>query len=365
MSKSTVKSFVLSIVLVLCSGCSQSDVVAPFSYALVCGEKTCSSDAQKEILNAWLADGALHRPGSSFAVWRVPQDGQLKRLFGTCIPLGWGSNAMQRRNAFVEEIRSGILHGGNYLSDNCHPISEDIPPRWKIHISGNLMPGENEVFIKDSVPPAAPRNVTVVCDRSNSGEGFSCTSASLRKAYQRFIKESNLEPGSSFSVFLVGDRREHTRKLAAYSVTDDANVGRRLARALTAMPNVVHMPNNGKPYVNASAVIETINIAVEETKGISGQQQLEIHSDLRQVTKGKWNFERSIPAADRFIHWIRSENLLVNLKDFNVAVCGLHHRSGPDASKYSARQAVNLKSVWDAVFTSMGAQNVCYSNHCF
>jgi hypothetical protein len=204
---------------------------------------------------------------------------------------------------------------------------------------------------KTSHSSTLSQHFSVVCDRSDSTLGTSCSPEALRVVFNSWITRGGLVIGSTFTVWVPGRTRDSTARVISLT-TPDAPLGARAAAVLGAEQEL------DGAIVSAvkasSAIAEAISVAGEHLKAKLGQRQLIILSDMRQHTPGQWNFERIAPESAAFVAWLMREKLLPNLGGVALAICGAHHQRGPNAGPFDGRLAEKITGVWSAAFKAMG-----------
>ncbi|MDO9016927.1 MAG: hypothetical protein Q8S73_20320 [Deltaproteobacteria bacterium] len=206
-----------------------------------------------------------------------------------------------------------------------------------------------------SQPPARPQvNWLAVCDGSDSGTGQGCTPASLATVAGRWVRAAAGRPGSTFTVMGVGTTRDGAAVLfqrrvpngwGANAVAARQGFVRDLERDLGAMTITA----------SGSALVEALQVAARRLAESPGAHRLVVMSDLRQVTRGVWNFERELPRAPSFQAWIDEQHLRATLPMGSVLfVCGVHSLRGPARRAQSARMDERRRALWGDVFARMG-----------
>ena len=130
-----------------------------------------------------------------------------------------------------------------------------------------------------SAAPAPPHHQAIVCDVSASTLAFACDGNALLRAFDFWVARGLVRPGSSLSVAVVGPSRDTMRTVFDLSVPD-RSLGERIAFILVARAQLAQLPGTYFKE-NASAIIETIHVAVSKLRERQGRYDLIVLSDLR------------------------------------------------------------------------------------
>lgn len=105
-----------------------------------------------------------------------------------------------------------------------------------------------------------------------------------------------------------------------------------------------------------SGIIEGIFRASEQLDMLQPPKILIIHTDLRQVTGGVWNFEKSVPKYDIFKEWIKREHLEPHFdKETKIIVCGFKpYMTNLNTTTIKTSDYHKLKTLWQSLFNDLG-----------
>jgi hypothetical protein len=330
-------------------GCGARPPREPAHAAVVCVEQACTAEGleRASAFERW-ARPALHRKGSTFSIWEVT-GGEPHRSFAACIPEQWGAQVTRAMAAFLREGRDRAAQGGEVLPAGCgreQPIVAELL----------LLDGKQRRLLR---PSPAPLQLAVVCDRSDSTLGVACDAARLLPIFDDWIARSGGSAGSSFTLVGVGHTRD-SAEILLRAVASEPSAPERVARLVVARSRIARALENAP---DGSAIAEATSVAAEELSHARGDRELLVLSDLRQVTRGFWNFEVEVPAPASFVRWLTDRQLLVRL-DASVKVCGFHHRRAPGARPFDARLSNAVKAAWAAAFGAMKVRKVELSGDC-
>ena len=343
------RAIVLSILALVALGCGARPSRAPTHAAVVCAERGCTASERTSAFDEW-ARSAMHRKGSTFALWEVASSVLPRLAFAACVPDHWGPQVVRAKAAFLRDARERAASGGDPLPAGCSPEGAAESPVLLI----------DDGHRRQLRPSPTPLQLAVVCDRSDSMLGVACDEAHLRGALDDWLIRSGGAPGSSLVLVGVGGSRD-TAEILLRLVVPDVSAGERVAQVLAARSRLrfafEHAPTN-------SAIAEAISVAGEELERRPGNHRLLVLSDLRQVTPGAWNFEEAAPPPQAFVHWLGDRQLLAHLAATSVEVCGFHHMRAPGARRFDARLADAVQGAWGAAFNRMGATAVDLRGDC-
>jgi hypothetical protein len=341
---------------------------APLHQHVVCLK---SADAQSEsceglestsLFNTWVKE-AISRPRSTFSIWAVRDaPHRYHHVFTACIPDTWHSSVWKAKAAFIARAREGMsgTQSGLTVPAGCRPPAPQTPGVHQLAVSPTVAPFRGEVLGALVSPTVAPSlHYGIVCDRSDSTLGATCTPEALLRVFDRWVAEARAQPGASLSVEMVGPLQDALRSLYHVSVPDLA-VGERVAFVLSARREFAHLLAGSKEQY-ASTIAEAISVTVRRLRERQGSYQLVVLSDLLQITSGVWNFGTVVPSPPTFMTWLKQTHLFVGLHDIPVLACGQH--TGHYGA-YSATHATRLHDLWQAVFQAMGAPTVQLFSSC-
>jgi hypothetical protein len=345
-----------------CGGRADGDTDAPLHAAVICIagtgelESACSAGERVVAFDAWVAE-AIHHPGSTFTVWTVAGSRtSIRSHTVACVPSSWGGGVMRAKAAFIAAARQragGTLVSGDRASPPCAMSVSTAPGVHSVRMIGGGSGAPQ--WLADTMTgrgSSAPLHAAVLCDRSDSGRGATCTRTALVATYDAWVRDGGAAAEATFTVYLVGTSRDTARRMWAFT-TPHSSPGERMAVLLGAgaeLEGLLSLPAES----NASAIAEALDVASSELADRPGRRQLIVLSDLRQFTRGVWNFERRIPSAADFIRWLDRSQLVADLHDTPVIVCGLHNERAPSSGPFDARLAAAVREIWEAAFRRMG-----------
>jgi hypothetical protein len=356
------------------SGCGGDAISAagetPRHYHLVCVSpedaqtEPCDGSEGLSLFNAWVQE-AISLPHSTFSVWSVDSARQHYRHVSTaCVPTHWQAPVWKNKADFIIRARQAIsgTQPGQPGQDDCHPPKPQAPGIHQLAVSGSarsLHPDVVEQLV--SAIPAPPHHQAIVCDVSASTLSFACDGNALLRAFDFWVAQGLVRPGSSLSVALVGPSRDTMRTVFDLRVPD-RSIAERIAIILVARAQLAQLPGTYFKE-NASAIIEAINAAVSRLRERQGRYALIVLSDLRQLSN-EWDFDDSVPSSSTFLAWLKKSHLLADLRDIPVRVCGMHAHRSPGRESYTARRAAQLQEVWERTFREAGASEVKLFTSC-
>jgi hypothetical protein len=328
----------------------------------------CDPEARSAAFEEWQGQ-ALRRPGSTFAVWLIGADRRsYVSHFVARIPESWGPGVLDAKAAFVRLARERAS------------ATRRLPPEETTLPAGALAPepgvaGQHVVRVLGLEPATASRaweaaalgtevlHAAVVCDRSSSTLGVACEAQGLRAAFDAWVADGGGAPGASFTVYVVRRSRDTVERSFSIRVPP-IEPGERTAMLLGARAELAAWPSETLEG-QASAIAEAISVAASELAERQGRRSLVVLSDMREQTpRGPWNFERFAPRPSAFATWLLAEGLAPDLRGVPVLICGLHHRRGPDARSFNARQAERIREAWQDAFEAMGVTSLTMRSSC-
>jgi hypothetical protein len=354
------------------SGCGRdatgSADESPLHHHLVCVSppdaqtESCGDAERLSLLNTWVKE-AISLPNSTFSIWMVGSArNQYRHYFTACVPTQWPAPVSQAKANFIVRAQQRIrgMQIGLAVPDDCRPPDSQTPGSHQLMLSPVVAPLTGDVLDNLVSPAVAPSlHAAIVCDRSGSTLGATCTPEALLRVFDRWITEGLAQPGASLSVEMVGPLQDSLRSV--YHVTvPDLSAGARVSFVLGARRELAQLlDGSGEKY--ASTIAEAISATVRRLREQQGRYQLVVLSDLLQLTSGVWNFDQAVPSPDDFLAWLKSSGLAADLRNIPVLSCGLH--TGHFGS-YSAAHATQLHGVWKAAFEGMGAPEVKLFSSC-
>jgi hypothetical protein len=348
--------------LTMSSACS-SPVSAPIHAVALCvepaaaGTLACDPNARLESFTAWEQE-ATDLPGSSFALWAVSEDGAPGLVTRMVVPESWGGNVLRSKATLLSDARRAVTQPS--LSSSLvasATVSESAPAR--VH----LIDARGLSLLELPAAGATPIHAVLVCDRSDSTMEVSCDEDAITAAHEQFVARGAVIAGSTLSLWVPGQSREQGRAVLHFTAPA-ASLGERAAAAFGLRARLSHALSQPAPAAG-SALVEALDVAAEELAGKMGKKLLFIASDMRQASRGGFNFERRAPTATRFIAWMREQALTVSLAGVEVHACGLHHgASGARGARFSAKLAERVRDAWLGAFSAMGAAQVTMLSTC-
>lgn len=346
-------------------GPARVDVELICGLAPTAGTLDCSPDDLRGAFDAWVKQAIL-LPDSAFVVWSIGHDrSAVVPAYVACIPESWGSGVLEAKAEYLRRGRelAGVADPTNPIRfpSNCGLPQADAEGAREIRVLSPTLVRIADAF--SAVPPSndQPLHVAVVCDRSNSGLGRTCTQRNIVAAFDRWLQESKVVPGSTFTSYGVG-RSFDTAKME-FRVSIDSGAPIATVGALLGARNEIHVRGSDADD-NASAVAEAIAVAGTELHERSGRRELIILSDLREFLAGIWNFERSVPSPAVFFDWLKRTGLLTDLHDTKVLACGAHNGRSPDAGPFAPQLAAAVRETWQVALRAMGAVDLRIVSQC-
>src|SRR5919199_3137836 len=178
----------------------------PMHFHLLClaGESgqsvACDSMMRLAHLTAWGKD-ALSRPGSTFTIWSVGSERNRSHLFfAACVPPHWGTSVWKKKADFMAMAREGVSgsQSGRVVPEGCQPPGPKHLGTDQLEVAVAALPPYSDVWQKVAAGTAGPPlHLAIVCDRSDSTFGTVCTPSTLLAAFDHFVAEGLLLPGST------------------------------------------------------------------------------------------------------------------------------------------------------------------------
>ncbi len=313
----------------------------------VMSDGECPLEVRRRVLQEW-AYAALHAPGSTFTLWAAGETrNSHRRFFKVHVPPAWGVGGS---NAYLNDALALVTsNGGELFGERAAAIppgaTETVEERRLLLLSRSGAAREHV----DAEAPRGLRQVSVVCDLSNSTLAGACSEARLTALYEDFL-DAAPGAGSTLTIWSPDKSRSTTEKLWSLEVPSlpSPRLHAYLAGAGRELTGLVP-----ETLDRGSAIAEAISVAVEDLLLRPGDRWLVVLSDMRQYRRGQQNFERSVPQPGKFVKWLEREKLLVDASGVRLLVHGLHHQTGPDAPDFSARDAAQLVETWEAAFAAM------------
>jgi len=333
----------------------------PVHYHIFCLEGTgaqgvtCDPGERQAHYNAFIKEA---RPQSTFTIWQIGTErSRSRRFFSVCTPDRWGKQVMKAKADFIQKAREGA--GGRTAKSEpagCPPPGA-AQGTTKLVVFPDASPIATDVWqaISAGSPASGPApavlNSALVCDKSDSTQGVSCTTPVLLGLFDKWITESLLVPQSSLSVEMVGPLRDALHPFYQLTVPQ-LPLGQLVAHVLAARSEFSRL-FAGPQQQYGSTIAEAISAAVRRLRERRrGAYRLIILSDMQQITPGIWAFEKSLPPPQNFIWWLKYTGLAPDLKGVQVLVCGVPTgHFGQNSASYGSR----LADLWRQVFQAMGA----------
>lgn len=333
----------------------------PRSVEIVCDvAHDCPASERQRIFDEWAQD-ALYEPGSTITVWRFDTvRGDHWMAATACVPQSWsipGKRVLQAKAEFVSTARERI--GAAQIRETAGPADvtcEDAAVRNSVLYLSNETGQLRPVPGGDHASPFT----AVICDRSDSGLGLTCNETTVAQIYRRWAARAASNDEARFTAYLAGTSYDTTRSLFTIS-NDGRSPGERLARLLAAEKG---LSGSLPQAMGGSAIAEAINVAVTDLRDQSSSSELIILSDLRQFTRGRWNFEVAVPKPEDFERELKRADLMSDLRGVSVFACGLHNQSAPKAPAFDPRLASQLREAWEYALQRMGAAQVRLTSRC-
>jgi hypothetical protein len=202
-----------------------------------------------------------------------------------------------------------------------------------------------------------PVHAILLCDRSSSAAELSCSANTVLGAGRWWADEATL--GGTFEVWLVGDGIDIPRLV---SETYPEHFRPPVSESKRAWRQAFEGRLGGKsgtlPTNTGSAIAEAFwRVSRRLNEAGPGRKVLILASDLRQVTPGRWDFERRIPRTEEFLVWLRESDLTPDFgARVELVVCGFHSSTPAGTSLSTAVTYRRTRALWQDVFTAWGVK---------
>jgi hypothetical protein len=195
----------------------------------------------------------------------------------------------------------------------------------------------------------------VLCDRSSSANGYSCTPENIEAAGRMWVQKADEAGGGKFEIFLIDSGFDATPVIFsdAYPawfpgpITSHKNKWR--VEFLHKLKGV-HLPTN-----RGSAIAEAIcrcSLRIPR----DGETVVYVMSDMREVND-TFNLEKQVPIESEFICWLEANAIMPKFSgSTRVVVCGMHPYSPDGTSIMTAKNYNKLLTLWQAVFRKWGVR---------
>lgn len=208
-----------------------------------------------------------------------------------------------------------------------------------------------------------PRVEIFVCDRSDSAW---CSVELVRSGVRAFLA-GNPPPGSQLTVLATGCDTDDLTESYEVSVPSRWGAGVASKKRSWRKSEEERLASLQLPPVRTcSGLVEALWYAgrMFAERGIVNKR-LVLVGDLRQVSQGlAVNFERWIPSPEKFLKQVKAQRLLPNLGGVVVEVYGVHSHPTPDGRPWTAKQAAELRAVWERAFAAMGVASLLIRERC-
>jgi hypothetical protein len=322
---------------------------------------TCDPRERLSQFSAFIKE-AIHRPNSTFTIWQSGPDRSRSRpFFSACIPERWGNQVLKAKSDFIQKAREGAGSSRTGQSEpaGCRPPGA-APGTTKLVVFPDASPIASDVWQALSTASGQVQlHSAIVCDKSDSTQGASCTTSVLLGLFDRWVAEGLMLPGMSLSVEIVGPLRDSLRPIYDLEVPK-LPLAERIAYVLGARSELSRL-FTGSQQQYGSTIAEAISTAVRRLREHRGVHRLTVLSDMQQITPGVWAFEKAPPTPQAFHSWLKQTGLAADLKGVSVLVCGVPTgHFGQNSAPYATR----LQDLWRQVFQSMGSTDIQWFSNC-
>jgi len=188
----------------------------------------------------------------------------------------------------------------------------------------------------------------VLCDRSSSSLNV-CNKDVLKEAIRGWLQEASTD--DKFEIFVIGGDIYDVKLAYAVAVPKfNSPVTKNKAqwkKTIAKEMDAIELHNAGK-----SAMFQAIWRASQKIN--KKDSALILISDLRHVDK-RYNFERKIPESKEFIKYLKDQGIWdVGLTGHRVYICGFHPNEAVATGAPTAKNLMQIKTVWKEVFSSWG-----------
>jgi hypothetical protein len=340
---------------------ARADALHYHLFCLTNGQSvTCEPGERKAHFNTFSKDAA-HRPGSTFTIWSIGSDRSASRpFFVACIPDHWKAPVSKSKGDFLRDAREGAAGNrpGLTVREGCRPPALTTPGASKLVVFPDVSPLTGIWETISAAGTQAPiHHSGIVCDRSASTQGASCTNTKLLGLFDKWVTESLVRPESTLLVEMVGSR--DTGPIFQLTVPHQLPLGERIAYILGSRVELSRLVF-GPPQQYASTIAEAISVVVRLLRERRGSYRLSVLSDMVQITPGGYNFEKNVPPARDFLSWLKRNRLAADLQGIPLVACGLH--SGQSGSRSVAY--ARLHEVWQKAFQALGATEITLVSTC-
>lgn len=206
-------------------------------------------------------------------------------------------------------------------------------------------------------------NLTMLLDRSSSmalGSSLEQIEQSVSRAGEWWANEAAKRGGGRFEVFVIGTGFDDLIPIMSETHPGDfpIPVYEHRKRWNEGFKKTLKDSIKRLPINTGSAVIEGTFRVTNRLNESDGEKILIIFSDLRQVTPGVWNFERSVPEPEVFRRWIEKERLRP-LFQSNTKVMVYGFKPFPATSTTTRHTSINydrLRRLWLSIFEDLGVR---------
>lgn len=212
---------------------------------------------------------------------------------------------------------------------------------------------------------AEPVNMVVVCDRSSSsGDGLACSEIAAANAAKAWAEKAAEEGDGHFELLVIGKGVGDAVVFLTEDVPPRFTPPFRKSKQKWIAGVHSKVSAAALPMVpNGSAIAEAVYRAATRLSGQNGQKLIVVMSDLRQVSQGKWNFERIVPKSEEFVAWVRQE-VPLDLSGINPYLCGFHPSSPAGIPRVKISELESIKNIWRKTFEAWGVRDLRITEEC-
>lgn len=195
-------------------------------------------------------------------------------------------------------------------------------------------------------------NLIAICDRSSSAGEYACSKSNLEKAGRLWVEQAGDAGGGSFELVIINTGFDSAEIAFSekYPERFPGPVTLNKKKWTGQFMESLSKTAESLPENKGSAIAEAIyRASLRIPQG--GTTRVYILSDMRQVTGGAFNFERSVPGNAEFMRWIDSKSIKPKFSPgTRLTACGLHPYTPDNTSRMTTESYGKLVDLWTEVF---------------